>query len=93
MYPYDYLKQNDYLIHHGILGQKWGVRRFQNEDGSLTPAGKQRKKMDDKTKDYIKKGALATASVLLVIGAYKAPKIVHNVNRKLVLKGVKKIKL
>lgn len=30
------------LVHHGILGQKWGVRRYQNEDGSLTPAGKKR---------------------------------------------------
>lgn len=32
----------NYLVHHGILGQKWGIRRFQNEDGSLTPAGKER---------------------------------------------------
>lgn len=31
-----------YLMHHGIKGQKWGVRRFQNEDGSLTAAGKSR---------------------------------------------------
>lgn len=31
-----------YLAHHGIKGQKWGVRRFQNEDGSLTSAGKKR---------------------------------------------------
>lgn len=30
------------LQHHGIKGQKWGVRRFQNKDGSLTPAGKER---------------------------------------------------
>lgn len=30
------------LYHHGIKGQKWGVRRFQNEDGSLTAEGKER---------------------------------------------------
>lgn len=30
------------LYHHGIKGQKWGVRRYQNEDGSLTAAGKKR---------------------------------------------------
>ena len=28
-----------YLAHHGILGQRWGIRRYQNPDGSLTPAG------------------------------------------------------
>lgn len=32
----------DCLAHHGIKGQKWGVRRFQNPDGSLTPAGRER---------------------------------------------------
>lgn len=31
-----------YLMHHGIKGMKWGVRRYQNEDGSLTDAGKAR---------------------------------------------------
>ena len=28
------------LYHHGVLGQKWGIRRYQNKDGSLTSAGK-----------------------------------------------------
>lgn len=34
--------QKTYLIHHGIKGQKWGIIRFQNEDGSLTPEGEKR---------------------------------------------------
>lgn len=33
---------HDVLVHHGILGQKWGIRRYQNEDGTLTEAGKKR---------------------------------------------------
>lgn len=38
-----------YLAHHGVKGQKWGVRRYQNEDGSLTPAGKNRYLKSDGT--------------------------------------------
>ena len=35
-------ENNDFLAHYGIKGQKWGVRRFQNEDRSLTAEGKER---------------------------------------------------
>lgn len=38
----DYVIINGELYHHGVKGQKWGVRRYQNKDGSLTPAGKKR---------------------------------------------------
>ena len=36
--------ESEYLVHHGILGQKWGIRRYQNEDGTytLTPEGEAR---------------------------------------------------
>lgn len=45
------------LFHHGVLGQKWGIRRYQNKDGSLTAAGKAKVKQfkKDETADIKKK--------------------------------------
>ena len=39
------------LQHHGIPGQKWGVRRYQNKDGSLTRAGRKRQQMSQDAKE------------------------------------------
>lgn len=42
MYYAIVMNDGSYISHHGILGQKWGIRRYQNEDGTLTPEGRRR---------------------------------------------------
>ena len=49
---------NDYLVikelyHHGIKGQKWGVRRYQNEDGTLTGSGRKKLEKYAKYNNYV----------------------------------------
>lgn len=66
IYTEETLMKNDYLQHYGILGMKWGVRRYQNEDGTYTEAGlkrlaKQDTKWAKKNEKKLKKTASAAA--------------------------------
>ena len=47
--------EEEYLAHHGIKGQRRGIRRFQNYDGSLTAAGKLRYSVDNGGRSISKK--------------------------------------
>lgn len=51
MSPYEKPSPQECLMHYGVRGMKWGVRRFQNEDGSLTSAGKKRQKRQEKNEN------------------------------------------
>lgn len=61
-----FTEEGPYLMHFGILGMKWGVRRYQNDDGSLTPEGRKRyrsKKSDDRIEyEAIKKKGIKAMS-------------------------------
>ena len=84
----------NYLYHHGIKGQKWGVRRYQNANGRLTNAGKKRysdgndnsKKSSKSKMSTAKKIAIGTAVVAAAAGiTYAAIKAKNN---KAVSKGM-----
>ena len=66
--------EGTYLAHHGVKGQRWGVRRFQNPDGSLTEKGKRRMKtlQDKSDKLDAKKAKLNSPKNMVRLSQYKS---------------------
>lgn len=86
------------LYHHGVKGMKWGVRRYQNKDGSLTAAGKKRASNPDRAarnKAIAKKvaiGAAATLTVAAAVGLYATNPAVQRVVNSMGSKTLKALK-
>jgi hypothetical protein len=68
---------NDKLKHSGIKGMKWGIRRYQNEDGSLTPAGKERYYNSTGKSPYTS-GISNSKSATLVTNSWTKDKSLYN---------------
>lgn len=71
----------EYLEHHGIRGQKWGVRRYQNPDGSLTAAGKKRR---SEVTNYGETGGVIPKGSTIYRVAWRSKKDKTYANRKYV---------
>lgn len=70
------MNNSTFLVHHGVKGQKWGVRRYQNPDGSLTDEGRRRygygseagKMITKNTKERMKQGTKLGAKIGAAVG-------------------------
>lgn len=68
---------SNYLMHHGIKGMRWGVRRYQNEDGSLKSAGERR--YSNLSPNYSRQQAVRDAKIYGRLGMRRINKNVDDV--------------
>lgn len=80
--PKDDLEHSDIIEHHGIKGQRWGVRRYQNEDGTLTTAGKKRQERKDYRLDKARQRQLKAVAYQAGRFSRKYDKEYDKLNRK-----------
>ena len=79
---------SDELYHHGIKGQKWGIRRYQNEDGTLTTEGKARYGETREERKQAKFELSANRGEQMIAkGRTKAGALLRGVGRQLALEG------
>lgn len=82
------------LYHYGIKGMKWGVRRYENDDGTLTEAGKKRYARREKRKERAKKvGKTLGLTALAAASLYGGKKLYDKVKLPKDLKEIKKQRL
>ena len=79
---------HDYLAHHGIKGQKWGIRRFQNRNGTLTTKGKKRYN-EIESKEKLHLGLDKNGNVNLIRGkTTKEAKIKFAIKSSILIAGI-----
>lgn len=89
-------EHTNYLVHHGVKGQRWGIRRYQNPDGSLTAEGKRKlntykvKQNENLTKYSEKKNAKFKKKLSKNLSEEKRKKIVNKYYAELAAQAIER---